>query len=42
MQIHSTENFNMTTLYLTVGNMVHSNDETTENLDEFRLLPQCE
>jgi len=41
MQIHSTERFKMTTLYLTVGNTVHSNDETTENLDEFRLLAQC-
>jgi len=41
MQIHCTEDFNITTLYLTVGNMVHSNDETTENFGEFRLLLQC-
>jgi len=27
--------------WATVGNMVRSNDETTENLDEFRLLLHC-
>jgi hypothetical protein len=41
MQIYSTQHFNTTILYLTVGSMFYSNDETTENLDEFRLLLHC-